>query len=64
MNRELEIIFPANLVKLREENQLVFDSVRNPPGDDPWRIWNLWLEVLPMPDLGKEMMSAHQISCL
>ena len=53
-NRELEIVFPANLVKLNEDNILVFDNVRSPPADEPWRVWNIWLEVLPMPDLTKE----------
>lgn len=54
MNRELEVVLPSNLVKLREDNQLLFDNVKNPPGDDPWRIWNVWLEVLPMPELSPE----------
>lgn len=53
-NRELEVVLPSNLVKLREDNQLLFDNVKNPPGDDPWRIWNVWLEVLPMPELSPE----------
>lgn len=53
-NRELEVVFPLNLVKLREENQVVFDSVRNPPGEDPWRIWNIWVEALPIPELSRE----------
>jgi FHA domain len=53
-NRELELVFPSNLVKLNEDNILVFDNVRSPPADDPWRVWNIWLEVLPMPDLTQE----------
>ncbi len=53
-SRELEVVLPPTVVKLHEPNNLIFDSLRNPPGDDPWRVWNIWLELLPVPDMGPE----------
>jgi hypothetical protein len=52
--RELEVIFQPNLVKPREANLLEFDSLRNPPGNDPWRVYNIWIEIIPIPDLSEE----------
>jgi pSer/pThr/pTyr-binding forkhead associated (FHA) protein len=52
--RELELVIPASQVKRNEPNQITFDNVRNPPGHDPWRIWNLWLELLALPDTSSE----------
>lgn len=52
--RELQQIIPPSLLKRNEHNQLVFDNVRNPPGRDSWRVWNLRLEIIPVPDLRPE----------
>jgi hypothetical protein len=52
--RELEVVLPAGQVKRNVENQVIFDNVRNPPGREPWRIWNLWLELLALPDTSAE----------
>ena len=49
--RELEVVLPADQIKRNEPNQLVFDNVRNPPGREGWAVWNLWLQLLPLPDL-------------
>jgi len=49
--RELDVVLPASSLKPGEPNTLVFDNVNNPPGDDPWRIWNLWVEIIPVPDM-------------
>ncbi len=49
--RELEVVLPADQIKRNEANQLVFDNVRNPPGSETWAVWNLWLQLLPLPDL-------------
>jgi pSer/pThr/pTyr-binding forkhead associated (FHA) protein len=54
MSRELEVVLPAQQVKKNEENQIVFDNVKNPPGKEPWRIWNLWLELIAIPDMTPE----------
>lgn len=48
--RTLEVLVPANLVKRGEINTVTFDNVRNPPESDPWRIWNLWIEVAVLPE--------------
>jgi hypothetical protein len=49
--RELDVVLPATVVKAGESNTLVFDSVLNPPGEDPWRIWNVWVEIIPVPEM-------------
>jgi pSer/pThr/pTyr-binding forkhead associated (FHA) protein len=53
-NRELELVIPAQQIKKGEPNQLTFDNTRNPPGEDPWRVWNLWLELIAIPDMSQE----------
>lgn len=53
-NRELELVLPALQVKKGENNQIVFDNTRNPPGEETWRIWNLWLELIAIPDMSQE----------
>jgi pSer/pThr/pTyr-binding forkhead associated (FHA) protein len=54
MDRELEVVLPAGQVRRNEQNQITFDNVRNPPGKDPWRVWNVWLELLALPDASTE----------
>ncbi len=48
--RTLEVIIPANLVKRGEINTVTFDNMRNPPEEDAWRIWSLWIEVAVLPE--------------
>lgn len=53
--RELEAVLPADLLAASgEENSLVFDNVTNPPADNTWRIWNLWVETIAIPQLSGE----------
>ncbi|WP_233262206.1 FHA domain-containing protein [Vitiosangium sp. GDMCC 1.1324] len=52
--REIQQILSPSVLKRNELNQIVFDNVRNPPGEDSWRVWNLRLEVIPVPDLRPE----------
>ena len=53
--RDLEIVLPSTLLQVNgPANELVFDNVTNPPANDPWRIWNLWVEVIPIPRLSPE----------
>lgn len=49
--RDIEVVMPPSIVKPREPNQLVFDSTKNPPGNDPWRIYGIWIEIIPIPEL-------------
>jgi hypothetical protein len=44
----------AKLLKRRGPNEVVFDNTLSPPAEAPWRVWNLWVEVVPLPDLGPE----------
>ena len=54
MELELEQVLAPSALKRNEKNQLIFDNVRNPPGADPWRVSNLWMEVVPIPELTPE----------
>ncbi|WP_239015422.1 FHA domain-containing protein [Archangium violaceum] len=54
--RELQQILPPSVLERNASNQLVFDNVRNPPGQDSWRVWNLRLEIIPVPDLPPEQL--------
>lgn len=49
--RELSLVLPPSVVRRDGLNTVVFDSTKNPPANDPWRIWNVWVELLPVPDL-------------
>lgn len=53
-NRELELVLPADQLKLNQPNQLVFDSTLNPPAANPWRVSHVWLESIPVPDISPE----------
>src|SRR5262249_55512434 len=50
------ILLPPGLVKRGEKNVLAFDNVTNPPGNDEWRIWNLRLETILLPDMPPEQL--------
>lgn len=53
-SREVEMILPAATLKPRDENLIVFDNTKNPPGDEDWKIWNLWVEIIPVPEMSAE----------
>ncbi|MFP2931132.1 hypothetical protein ACLESO_39250, partial [Pyxidicoccus sp. 3LG] len=50
-DRSLELMIPAQNLKKGEPNRIIFDNVKNPPGEEPWRIWNVWVERALLPDL-------------
>ncbi|MHA7631879.1 hypothetical protein [Corallococcus sp. M7] len=56
--RELEQILPPSLLRRNANNQLLFDNALNPPGRDPWRIWNLRLEIIPVPEAPPDQLIA------
>ncbi|WP_407660000.1 FHA domain-containing protein [Hyalangium gracile] len=56
--RELQMMLPIHLLHRDQPNQLSFDSVLNPPGKDPWRVWNVYVEVIPVPELPAEQLLA------
>ncbi len=56
--RELEQILALPILKRGERNLVSFDNVRNPPGQESWRIWNVYVEVIPVPELPVEELLA------
>lgn len=60
-NRELMSVLPLSILKRNEVNEIIFDNVRNPPGSDPWRIWNVSIEVIPLPEMSqRDLLAAAQ----
>ena len=55
-DRVLEVMVPAQLLKKGEMNRIVFDNTKNPPGEDSWRVWNLWLEKVMLPEIPPEQL--------
>ncbi|MCC6337333.1 MAG: FHA domain-containing protein [Myxococcales bacterium] len=45
-----ELLVPANVIKRNDTNSVTFDNVKNPPEADPWKIWNVWVEVAVLPE--------------
>ncbi|MCY1035560.1 FHA domain-containing protein [Corallococcus sp. BB11-1] len=48
--RSLELMIPPQHLRKGEPNRIIFDNTRNPPGEDPWRIWNVWVERALLPE--------------
>ncbi|AKJ01034.1 type III secretion system (T3SS) inner membrane Yop/YscD-like protein [Archangium gephyra] len=55
-DRVLEIMIPSAQLKKGEVNRITFDNTKNPPGEDEWRIWNLWLEKVLLPEIPPEQL--------
>jgi hypothetical protein len=55
-DRSLELMIPPNLLKKGEVNRITFDNTKNPPGEDEWRIWNVWVEKALLPELPPEQL--------
>jgi hypothetical protein len=49
--RELQLLIPVSMLRRNEPNQLVFDNMLNPPAEERWRVWNMYVEVIPVPEL-------------
>jgi hypothetical protein len=54
-----EMLLPAKVLKRGEPNTLIFDNVRNPPGEATWRVWNLWAETVGIPTGSPEALLAR-----
>lgn len=54
--RSNEALVPPSALVRNAPNKIAFDNTKNPPGKDTWRIWNTWVEVFPLPELGREEM--------
>ncbi len=55
-DRSLELMVPPNILKKGETNRITFDNTKNPPGEDTWRIWNVWVEKALLPDLPPDQL--------
>lgn len=55
-DRAHEIIVPPQLLKKGEVNQVIFDNTKNPPGQDPWKVWNVWIETSLLPEIPPEQL--------
>ncbi len=53
-SREVEAVLPAATIQPRDENLITFDNTKNPPGDEEWKIWNIWVEIIPVPEMSTE----------
>jgi hypothetical protein len=49
--RELQLLIPVSMLRRNAPNQLVFDNMLNPPAEESWRVWNMYVEVIPVPEL-------------
>lgn len=48
--RTVELLIPSKFIKRNEVNTVTFDNVKNPPERDPWKVWNVWIEVTVLPE--------------
>jgi len=48
--REQEISIPPKYLKANQNNRVVFDHLKNPPGREPWYLSNVWVEVQQLPE--------------
>lgn len=55
-DRSLEMTIPPQNLKKGEPNRFTFDNTKNPPGKDPWRIWNIWVEKALLPELPPDQL--------
>jgi pSer/pThr/pTyr-binding forkhead associated (FHA) protein len=55
-DRFLDIMIPSQLLKKGETNRIVFDNTKNPPAEDTWRIWNVSLEKVLLPEIPPEQL--------
>jgi hypothetical protein len=54
--REVQQILSPSVLRRNERNQLAFDNTHNPPGRDGWQVWNLRLEIIPVPEMPPEKL--------
>jgi len=55
-DRSHEIIVPPTTLKKGELNQVIFDNTKNPPGQDLWMLWNVWIETSLLPEIPTEQL--------
>jgi len=45
-----EISIPPKYLHPNEKNRVVFDNLKNPPGQEPWYLGQVWIEVHQLPE--------------
>lgn len=55
-DRVLELMIPSQMLKKGDVNRITFDNTKNPPGEDTWRIWNIWMEKVLLPEIPPEQL--------
>jgi len=58
-----QMVIRSDLLKNGEPNRISFKSTRNPLRADPWRIWNLWVETIALPQLPPDPL-LHEASAI
>lgn len=58
---EHEVVVPRTVTKTNALNTVSFDNVRNPPGHETWRIWNVWVEVVALPELDVDSLKRDAV---
>jgi pSer/pThr/pTyr-binding forkhead associated (FHA) protein len=56
--RSVELLIPSKHVKRNQTNTVIFDNMKNPPESDPWRLWNVWVEVTVLPEKDADGLKA------
>lgn len=57
--RELQLLLPLAMLHRGDTNRVTFDNVLNPPAEDRWRVWNVYVEVIPVPELPQAQLLAN-----
>ncbi len=52
----LDVVVPPDVLKRGEPNEIIFDNTRNPPGKETWRVHNLRIEPIPLPEVPHEQL--------
>ncbi len=50
-----EIVVPPELLR-KGRNRIAFESTRNPPQRDAWRVWNIWVETNALPEMTPDQL--------
>jgi hypothetical protein len=51
-----EMIIRPELLRKGKRNRIAFESTRNPPHKDPWRVFNLWIEANALPQVPPDQL--------
>jgi hypothetical protein len=49
-----QVVISFKHLKRGETNEVLFDNTLFPPNRSPWRVWNVWMETLLVPEVSPE----------